>query len=667
MSGSITGGDELSIEKLELVCVIGEQQSLDDAISACLQSKVFHMEDAGKLLGSLGGTSAGESSGAEDNPYEEPLRHLAELDLQRAAINIAKEPLPAEFTVEQLNAEISRISESLHTVQETLRVKHRQIAELRSTMIHLRYLGDADIDLGVLTGCKHILYRFGRMPEENAQKLTFYNDERFIFRGYHTESEYVWGFYFAEAEQIAHADAMMKALLFESFELPVHISGTPQEALSSMQKRLEDTETEAKRLEDEMQQIYTRESDLIGRMYRFAKYQSAVHKLRSRCVRMRGKFTLMGYVPLAEKPQFRKIIDRVPGLTVTYENPSANPTVQPPVRMKNGWFSRPFAMFVEMYGLPSHSGFNPTTLLAITYTLMFGLMFGDLGQGILLALIGLFLDKKKHFPLGGIMTRIGVSSAVFGALYGSVFGFEELLDPFYEKLGIPFLPLKAMENTNLIIFGAVGLGAVIIIVSILVNIVVRLRQKRYDEAVFGNNGIAGLVFFCALLLIVIGILTGRSFLNAPFVLGLIVLPLLLMFFREPLGALLGRRHYEMPPLGDFIASNFFECFEFLLGYATNTLSFIRVGGFVFSHAGLMSVVMLLADMAGGGAMPVVIVIGNLFVMCLEGLIVGIQVLRLEFYEVFSRCYDGDGRVFTPIAVTFDEVTDHRQSDETASV
>lgn len=105
-------------------------------------------------------------------------------------------------------------------------------------------------------------------------------------------------------------------------------------------------------------------------------------------------------------------------------------------------------------------------------------------------------------------------------------------------------------------------------------------------------------------------------------------------------------------IGDFIASNFFEVFEFILGYATNTLSFVRIGGFIFSHAGMMSVVMLLSESVSAGVSPVVIIIGNLFVMGMEGLIVGIQVLRLEFYEVFSRFYDGDGIAFEPVKVNY---------------
>ncbi len=658
----------MSIEKLELVSVVGELPHLNDAIVACLQSKTFHLENAAKLLGSSGTEEQGGTHSAEVNPYAEPLKRLTELDLRKISIDISKEPLPAEFTPEQINAETERISQKLHGVTERLRTTRQQIAESESAAIHLKHLQESDLDLGELTKCKHILYRFGRMPEENVQKLDFYSDQGFIFQIYHTESEYVWGFYFATQERILSVDAIMKGLLFEQFKLPENLTGTPQEALASLQIRLTEQRASLETLETEEHRIYTEEADLLGRMYRFAKYQSEVYKLRGQCIIMREKFNLMGYVPVSEKEQFKKYIDRVPSLSVTYEAPWADSNVQPPVRLKSGWFTRPFAMFVEMYGLPSYHGYNPTALLAITYTLLFGLMFGDLGQGLVLALIGVFLDKKKHVQLGAIMARIGVASAIFGTLYGSVFGFEDLLDPLYEKLGIPFLPLKAMENTNLIIFGAVGIGAVIIIVSILVNIIVRLRRHNYEEAVFGNNGIAGLLFFSALLLIIVGILTGHSMISKPLIIGLVVLPLLMMFFREPLGALLSKKHYEMPPIGDFIASNFFECFEFLLGYATNTLSFIRVGGFVFSHAGLMSVVLLLSEMIGGDSRSwITIVIGNAFVMCLEGLIVGIQVLRLEFYEIFSRCYDGDGKPFTPIKVEFDDFSEARQSEPASAL
>ena len=654
----------MSIEKLELVSITGAVPSLNDAIIACLQSKVFHIENAPRLLGS---TENSGGSRAEQNPYAEPLRALMELDLRQVALGEDTGLSPTAFTPESILSETDRISGKLKNVRERLTQTRKQIADCESAAIHLKNLTGSELDLGELTKCKHILYRFGRMPEENVTKLDFYSDEGFIFQAYHTAHEYVWGFYFATKERILAIDAIMKGLLFERYELPDDVSGTPEEALGELQVKLTEKKAALAELEKQKANIYQTESELLGQMYRFAKYQSEVWKLRGQCVITQDKFSLMGYVPVSEKENFQKHIGSVPDLSMIYEAPWVDSKVQPPVRLKNGWFTKPFAMFVEMYGLPNYNGYNPTTFVAITYTLIFGIMFGDLGQGILLALIGAFLHKKKNFELGAIMARIGVSSAVFGALYGSIFGFEELLDPFYEKLGIPFLPLKAMENTNIIIFGAVGIGAALVIISILVNIVVKLRHRDYEDAIFGNNGVAGLIFFSGLLLVVLGIVTGKPLAGKPVIILMLVLPLLMMFFREPLGHFAAHKNYEMPGIGDFIASNFFECFEFLLGYATNTLSFIRIGGFVFSHAGLMSVVMLLSEMIGKDHKSwITIIIGNLFVMCLEGLIVGIQVLRLEFYEIFSRCYEGNGTPFTPITVTFDEINDLKQPEQTAN-
>ena len=225
----------------------------------------------------------------------------------------------------------------------------------------------------------------------------------------------------------------------------------------------------------------------------------------------------------------------------------------------------------------------------------------------------------------------------------------------YERLGIHFLPFKTISNINTVLYAAIGIGIVIIIISVLINMFMGFRTKDYTRALFSNSGLAGLVFYCALLFLLLGGMLGIKAGGPAYIICLIVLPLVVMFLKEPLGELVQGRGFAIhESVGDFIASNFFECFEYLLGYATNTLSFVRVGGFVLSHAGMMSVVLALSSMAGN-MLPVVMVLGNLFVMALEGLLSGIQVLRLEFYEMFSRYYTGGGKPFTPVRVNFDEI------------
>ena len=311
----------------------------------------------------------------------------------------------------------------------------------------------------------------------------------------------------------------------------------------------------------------------------------------------------------------------------------------PPTKLKNNWFSRPFKMFVEMYGVPSYTDFDPTNFVAVTYTFLFGMMFADVGQGILLSIIGFLAYKLKGMKLGEVGMRIGISSAIFGVIFGSVFGSEEILVPFFAPM--------ASENTMTLLGVAIGVGVCLIIISILFNIYLNLKKKHWGELLFSQNGVAGLVFYVAVLVLAMNMLLNLG-LNIPmgiYMAILIIAPLVMIFLKEPLTYKLEGKKMFPHGFGNFFTESFFEMIEVLLTFVANTMSFLRVGGFVLSHAGMMLVVYTLAEMVGGFGYIIVLIIGNAFVMCLEGLIVGIQVLRLEFYELFSRYYEGNGKPF----------------------
>jgi V/A-type H+-transporting ATPase subunit I len=236
-----------------------------------------------------------------------------------------------------------------------------------------------------------------------------------------------------------------------------------------------------------------------------------------------------------------------------------------------------------------------------------------------------------------------------------VFGFEHLsiFPKIFGAIGrggvLPFAPADT-ANAMPIIVGAIAIGVVIMIISILINIFTGIRSKEYEEALFANNGIAGLVFFIGILILLLSTVLGWNIVNPVYIAVVIILPLLIMFMREPLSHWIKRKPFKFGKMGEFIATNFFELFEFLLGYASNALSFVRIGGFVLSHAIMMSVVMLLAGVEKGNPNIFIVIFGNLFVMGLEGFVVAIQVLRLEFYEIFSRFYKGNGKPFTPVKI-----------------
>jgi V/A-type H+-transporting ATPase subunit I len=317
----------------------------------------------------------------------------------------------------------------------------------------------------------------------------------------------------------------------------------------------------------------------------------------------------------------------------TGEHPSAD---RPPTRLINPPVIRLFEFFTRMYGLPVYGEIDPTPVMAVTYILLFGLMFGDVGQGLCIAALGYYLYKKRGIALGGIMAAAGFSGMLFGFLYGSIFGLEEIL---------PALWHRPAEDINGTLFFAVGVGIAIVFLAMLFNIVNAARQRNWGQLLFSPNGIAGVLFYGIILFIALQVILYGHAVTGPDIF-LAVLPMAFVAFREPLTKLMeGRRKPIEGGIGMFLFSTVLELVEVLLTYATNTVSFVRVGAFAISHAGIMGVVLMLSQSAAGTHNPAVIAVGNIVVMGIEGLLVGIQVLRLDFYELFSRFYNGSGQEF----------------------
>ncbi|MEF9971428.1 MAG: hypothetical protein RR731_03850 [Oscillospiraceae bacterium] len=283
--------------------------------------------------------------------------------------------------------------------------------------------------------------------------------------------------------------------------------------------------------------------------------------------------------------------------------------------------------------------------MAITYTLLFGIMFGDVGQGVCLLVIGFLLWKLKGMWLGRIVALCGVSASAFGFVYGSVFGNEHLLPGF-----------KVLEdgNTMKILIVAVGVGVGLILICMILNIITGIRQRDIKKIFFSPNGLAGFVLYLGIAFgVVMQVLKGVSVFSSFYILGVVILPLFLIFAAGPLTKLLtGQKDWLPKSFGMFIVEGFFELFETLLSYVSNTVSFLRVGAFAISHAGMMMVVYLLTASADGGNNLAGLIFGNLLVTGLETVLVCIQVMRLEFYEMFGRFYESGGVKFAPKTINY---------------
>ena len=637
---------------MELVNIAGLTKDLDAVLVKLSDCGCFHIESAAKVAGKKSGFTVLK----EDNPFTPLLKQISEISNQSGRKFRSDDFSDVEGeSLAGLGEYILNVRKKLDEFKTAEKLADEKLSVHEQAMYQVDHLKGMTVDFQQIFSCENIKVRLGRLPVDSYGKLEYYDDKPFYFTHFSEEKEYYWGMYFVPASCSEEVDEIFESLYFERTHIPDFVKGDSSEASAELHKMVEE---DKKLIEDSRKQYneyLDKEADRLGKIFSRLKSSHDNFDLRNKAAIVNDKFYIVGFIPKSETDRFMALFDDMESDSLVLQPADANGKLEPPIKLKNNKFSQPFSMFVEMYGLPSYNGINPTGFVAVTYTLLFGIMFGDLGQGIVLAIAGALLWKFKKFALGPILTRVGISGAVFGLLYGSIFGYEELLDPVYEALGITFLPFKVMKNVTTILIGAIVLGVLIMFISILINIVTGIKNKKFEESLFGNNGIAGLVFFGSILVGAVAELFGVHLMNAVYVIVLIILPLIAMFMREPLSYWVKGKKYHMEGgIGDFIASNFFEVFEFLLGYATNTLSFIRIGGFVLSHASMMLVVMALSEQVSAAASPIVVILGNAFVMGIEGLLVGIQTLRLEFYEIFSRFYSGDGKPFEPVKINYDE-------------
>jgi V/A-type H+-transporting ATPase subunit I len=255
-------------------------------------------------------------------------------------------------------------------------------------------------------------------------------------------------------------------------------------------------------------------------------------------------------------------------------------------------------------------------------------MFGDVGHGAVIALAAWWARRRiPHFYLFGVFA--GISSMCFGLLFGSVFGYEEIL---------PALWMSPLHDPILMLKVALGWGIAFIIVACLLGIYNRLAIGNTVGALLGQHGAVNLLFYLAFLWGGYRLAQAGSFGTLPALLILGSLSALAVF----------QWHHLHAPTGEKVLVVLIETLDTVIVYLSNTLSFLRVSAFSLNHVALSLAVFTLADMMGAFGHVVTVILGNVFVLVLEGGIVMIQVMRLQYYEGFSRYFSGDGHEFTPL-------------------
>jgi V/A-type H+-transporting ATPase subunit I len=427
----------------------------------------------------------------------------------------------------------------------------------------------------------------------------------------------------------------------------------------------ESLRTEIASIEKEMDELVNKDRDYLYMKYWEFHYLRMMNDIKTYFKRSGDNACLSFWVPQAEKAKVIDVIKRVSrnrcyieGIEASQVEAFKQGKIRIPILFENPLFFKPFQSFVSAYGVPAYGTIDPTPIFTITYMLMFGFMFSDFGHGLVIFLLGFLMFKNTGVQswlkralgitstdFAKIFIYCGASSMFFGALFGSVFGYEHVIKALW---------LHPINNIMLMVGVTIGFGVFYLVLGIVFNLINSYILKDLKRGIFDNFGLLGALFyFAALGILAVGIGMGKDIPSWIVWLGL-GLPIVLLFFKGPILYLMKQEHEPFEGgLGAYLAESLVGIMELFIGYLSNTVSFVRIGAFAISHAGLFIGVFTVENMIKGlPAFPawdvILIILANLGIIILEGFLSGVQALRLQFYEFFTKFYREGELIFKPI-------------------
>jgi V/A-type H+-transporting ATPase subunit I len=558
----------------------------------------------------------------------------------------AKDIYRLEEIVTQIRQQVGPLVQELQEIEASL-------ATLKRQQENLEYLRPTGIDLEELAGLRFTYLMPGLVPTENLPKL-----EEALEHLHHvlipvtTVAPRTVILAAALATDREVVEQALKGAFFEPMDLPLPVHGSLEAVLANLQSQIQ-------ALEKSQEQALARRDTLreqlgleLTRLRNRVDLTRTLLKARVLFGKVDYAYLVSGWIPAHLVDKLKETLAQEIGEQALVEvlTPEAIPGAREgilriPILFNNPYLLRPFERLTTAYGTPAYRELDPTAFLAIGFLVMFGMMFGDVGQGAVLLGLGYLIFRRffRYTDYGIILMECGVFSMIFGGLYGSVFGIEGLLPVIW------FAPLK-----NIIYFmkvsiifggGVISLGLVLGFINAL-----RLRQARLPAA----EMLAALFYWILAAVGLRYLLTGALVWDFRLALGVVLGTLVI-------SALFIWQRLRLPPevqawkegLGLQLLEGAIEVIDGTVRYVANTISFIRISAFALAHAGLLIAVFSLAEtlgrMTGGGLLYwVTIVLGNVVIILLEGLVISIQTIRLEYYEFLSKFFHGGGEPFSPL-------------------
>ncbi len=558
---------------------------------------------------------------------------LNALALKLAARSTSEQDLHPTRDWRDIEARLSDLESQVQSWQGRLKEAEQDLDRLKLGESQVELLLPLDVPVESLRDLHFQTVTVGIMPSENVPRVAEALFQiPFILIPLETRKDRTLVLAASSTDHAAILERALKSAFFEPITLPPEAVGQPVQALEALKRKAHEVRQRLDDLDRERQKLASELSPELTSLWRRAAADAKLAEAIRRFPKHGEVFLISGWVPASDLDRVRKAVESAAGHPVAMEVLKPDPHRQSvPSLIRSPRWLRPFEDLVTTFGLSSYEELDPTLIVTISFLVMYGMMFGDLGHGLLLLLAGLWL-RRRGVDLGVLVAAAGASGMLFGLLYGAAFGHP-----------LPHAAwIRPLEGMWTVLLTAVAGGVVLLNIGFALNLINAWRSRDWPRLFLEKNGLVGIALYWTLLGGGLGV--GFGFLPKSV---LLLIPVLcaLLWMHELLAKWIWG--IPSPPVGEALVTGFFELFETVTGYVSNSLSFIRLGAFAVAHEGLSG---LVVSYSGGRWGWLVLLLGTILVVGFEGVIVGIQALRLEYYEFFGRFFQGRGQPFVPLTL-----------------
>ncbi|HNQ50966.1 MAG TPA: V-type ATPase 116kDa subunit family protein [Candidatus Omnitrophota bacterium] len=647
------GRDRASLEPMitpvpmELVSFVVLKEKAEEAASRLLALGVFHPVDLRNIEDTLQSLSSFQIDKdlAVCDALQLRIREVSRrmgLELVQAARHDI-----GSFSYAAAGEFLDSVEKQVKTIIDSREEIEHQMATDQSILAHVR-------DYMPFSPRRSSLYSFlevstGKLEEKNAPVLEkSLADIPHVMYPFRTEGTKVLAMVIGLRRDRALLNKVLRDVGWEEIAYPREVADVSKEAQAKLVRKIEEYKEKIAGLNDRIRDLAGRHEPEIAAIHAAVRLnRSLLEAKRYSC--LTDKTALFaGWVPASDKEKVVRAIKSISGISyVESQPPEAMAIAQEdvPVKFGHGAVLKPFDMLIEAYGIPRYGTVDPTIFVAISFLIMFGAMFGDIGHGAVLVMVSLLLGRRKASEglrhTKALLLYSGASACLFGGLYGSFFGVE-----------FPSVWIKPIENIMEVFKISIYLGIGMITLGILINVVNALRDRDYVKVLFDKAGLIGGIIYWAAIGLVSKLFISKT--QIPAYYSLVILGGVLALFLYPLVDCVAKRKYSH--LMESFMESLVGILEVFMGYLANTVSFIRVAAFALAHTGLFIAIFDLAKIVhtegstGDVLSWIVLILGNVLAVALEGLVVAIQSVRLNYYEFFSKFFMAGKSVYKPLSV-----------------